>query len=85
VFRFISCMCKRATGDQNVIHKALSPGEHVLSHWKTSFKVKIIDTSWISNIVATPVAENATTVSNKTMSDDVTMWHNRLAHVNLLM
>jgi Integrase core domain/GAG-pre-integrase domain len=37
---------------------------------------------WISNMVATPVAENATTVSNKTMSDDVTMWHNRLAHVN---
>jgi hypothetical protein len=33
-------------------------------------------------MVATPVAENGTTVSNKTMSDDVTMWHNRLAHVN---
>jgi hypothetical protein len=32
-------------------------------------------------MVATPVAENATTVSNKIMSDDVTMWHNRLAHV----
>jgi hypothetical protein len=37
---------------------------------------------WISNMVATPVAENATTISNKTMSDDITMWHNRLAHVN---
>jgi hypothetical protein len=28
---------------------------------------------WISNMVAIPVAENATTVSNKNMSDDVTM------------
>jgi hypothetical protein len=37
---------------------------------------------WISNMVATPGAEKATTVSNKTMSDDITMWHNRLAHVN---
>ena len=37
---------------------------------------------WVSNMVATLVAENATTVSNKTMPDDVTMWHNRLAHVN---
>jgi GAG-pre-integrase domain len=37
---------------------------------------------WISDMVVTPVPEIATPVSSKTMSEDVTMWHNRLAHVN---
>jgi hypothetical protein len=37
---------------------------------------------WISDMVVTPVPEIATPVSSETMSEDVTMWHNRLAHVN---
>jgi hypothetical protein len=37
---------------------------------------------WILDMVVTPVPEIATPVSSKTMSEDITMWHNRLAHVN---
>jgi hypothetical protein len=37
---------------------------------------------WISDMVVTPVPEIATPVSSETMSEDVAMWHNRLAHVN---
>jgi uncharacterized membrane protein (Fun14 family) len=37
---------------------------------------------WISDMVVTPIPNIATPVSSETMSEDVTMWHNRLAHVN---
>ena len=37
---------------------------------------------WISNMAGTPIPENASPVSSENMSEDVTVLHNRLAHVN---
>jgi hypothetical protein len=53
------------------------------SHNDTLARAKLRDNLyWISDMVVTPVPENATPVASENMSEEVTVWHNRLAHVN---
>jgi hypothetical protein len=54
-----------------------------LNHNDTLARASLRDNLyWISDMVVTPVPENATPVASENMSEEVEVWHNRLAHVN---